>query len=47
MSVEALGWAPEDAFVAAGAVLIALVAAVVPAVRAYRLDVVTVLAERR
>ena len=47
VSVGALGWAPEEAFVAAGAVLISLVAAAVPAVRAYRLDVVTVLAERR
>ena len=47
VSVGALGWVPEEAVVAAGAVLISLVAATVPAVRAYRLDVVTVLAERR
>ena len=47
VSVGALGWAPEEAIVAVGAVLISLVAAAVPAVRAYRLDVITVLAERR
>ena len=47
VSVGALGWTPEEIPIVAGAVLIALVAAVVPAVRAYRLDVVTVLAERR
>jgi len=47
MPVGTLGWAPEEGLVVAGAVLIALVAAAVPALRAYRLDVVTVLAERR
>ena len=47
VSVGTLGWAPEEGLVMAGAVLIALAAAVVPAVRAYRLDVVAVLAERR
>ena len=47
VSVGTLGWAPEEGFVVAGAMLIALAAAVVPAVRAYRLDVVAVLAERR
>ena len=47
VSVGALGWAPEEGLIVAGAVLIALVAAAVPAMRAYRLDVVTVLAERR
>ena len=47
VSVGALGWAPEEGVVVAGALLIALAAAAVPAVRAYRLDVVTVLAERR
>ena len=46
-SVGALGWAPEEGLVVAGAVLIALAAAAVPAVRAWRLDVVAVLAERR
>ena len=47
VSVGALGWAPEVGLVVAGALSIALAAAAVPAVRAYRLDVVTVLAERR
>lgn len=47
VSVGALGWAPEEGFIVAGAVLIALAAAAVPALRAWRLDVVTVLAERR
>lgn len=47
VSIGTLGWAPEEGLVVAGAVLIALAAAVVPAVRAYRLDVVAVLAERR
>ena len=47
VSVGTLGWAPEEGLVVAGAVLIALAAAAVPAVRAWRLDVVTVLAERR
>ena len=47
VSVGTLGWAPEEGVVVAGAVLIALAAAVVPAVRAWRLDVVAVLAERR
>ena len=47
VSVGALGWAPEEGLIVAGAILIALAAAAVPAVRAYRLDVVTVLAERR
>ena len=42
-----LGWVPEEGLVVAGAVLIALVAATVPAIRAYRLDVATVLLERR
>ena len=47
VSIGALGWAPEEGLVVAGAVLIALAAAAVPAVRAWRLDVVAVLAERR
>ena len=47
VSVGALGWAPEEGLVVAGAVLTALVAATIPALRAYRLDVITVLAERR
>ncbi|MDE0456889.1 MAG: ABC transporter permease [Chromatiales bacterium] len=47
VSVGALGWAPQEGLVVAGAVLIALAAAAVPAVRAWRLDVVAVLAERR
>ena len=47
VSIGALGWAPEEGVVVAGAVLIALAAAAVPAVRAWRLDVVAVLAERR
>ena len=47
VSIGSLGWAPEEGFVVAGAVLIALTAAAVPAVRAWRLDVVAVLAERR
>ena len=47
LSMGGLGWAPEEAFVIAGAVLIALVASAVPAIRAYRLDVASVLAERR
>ena len=47
VSVGALGWAPEEGLVVAGAMLIALAAAAVPAVRAWRLDVVAVLAERR
>ena len=47
LSLGALGWVPEEGLVAAGAVLIALVASVVPAIRAYRLDVATVLLERR
>ena len=47
VSVGTLGWAPEEGLVVAGAVLIALAAAMVPALRAYRLDVVAVLAERR
>jgi len=42
-----LGWVPEEGLVVAGAVLIALVASTVPAIRAYRLDVATVLLERR
>ena len=47
LSLGALGWVPEEGLVVAGAVLVALVASVVPAVRAYRLDVATVLLERR
>ena len=47
LSLGALGWVPEEGLVAAGAVLIALVASMVPAIRAYRLDVATVLLERR
>ena len=47
LSLGALGWVPEEGLVVAGAVFIALVASVVPAVRAYRLDVATVLLERR
>ncbi len=47
LSLGGLGWAPEEGLVVAGAVLIALVAAAMPAVRAYRLDVAAVLVERR
>ena len=47
LSMGALGWAPEEGLVMAGAIIIALVASTVPAVRAYRLDVAAVLAERR
>ena len=47
LSMGSLGWAPEEGIFIAGAVLIALVASAVPAVRAYRLDVTAVLAERR
>ena len=47
LSLGALGWVPEEGFVVAGALLIAVVASTVPAVRAYRLDVATVLLERR
>ena len=47
LSLGALGWVPEEGLVVAGAVFIALVASVVPALRAYRLDVTAVLAERR
>ena len=47
LSLGALGWAPEEGLVLAGALLIAVVASTVPAVRAYRLDVTAVLAERR
>ena len=47
LSMGALGWAPEEGLVMAGAIVIALVASTVPAVRAYRLDVASVLAERR
>ena len=47
LSLGGLGWMPEEGLVAAGAVLIAIVASAVPAVRAYRLDVAAVLAERR
>ena len=47
LSMGALGWAPEEGLVIAGAIVIALVASTVPAVRAYRLDVASVLAERR
>ena len=47
VSVGDLGWAPEEGLIVAGAILIALAAATVPAVRAHRLDVVAVLAERR
>ena len=47
LSMGGLGWAPEEGLVAAGAVLIALAASAAPAVRDYRLDVVSVLAERR
>ena len=47
LSLGALGWVPEEGLVVAGAIVIALVASTVPAVRAYRLDVATVLAERR
>ena len=47
LTLGALGWVPEEGIVAAGAILIALIAATVPAVRAYRLDVATVLLERR
>ena len=47
LPLGALGWAPEEGLVVAGAVLIALAAAAVPAIRAWRLDIVAVLAERR
>ena len=47
LSMGRLGWAPEEGLLIAGAVLIALAASAVPAVRAYRLDVTAVLAERR
>ena len=47
LSMGTLGWASEEGIVIVGAVLIALVASAVPAVRAYRLDVAAVLAERR
>ena len=47
LSMGGLGWAPEEGIVLAGAVLIALAASAVPAVRAYRLDVAAVLSERR
>lgn len=47
LSMGGLGWLPEEAFVIVGAVLIALAASAVPAVRAYRLDIASVLAERR
>ena len=47
LPIGALGWAPEEGLVVVGAVLIALAAAAVPAIRAWRLDVTTVLAERR
>ena len=47
LSLGTLGWVPEEGLVVAGAVLIAVVASAVPAVRAYRLDVATVLLERR
>ncbi len=47
LSMGGLGWMPEEAFVIVGAVLIALAASAVPAVRAYRLDIASVLAERR
>ena len=41
------GWAPEEGLVVAAALALALAAALVPAVRAYRLDVAAILAERR
>jgi len=47
LSMGSLGWAPEEGIFIVGAVLVALVASAVPAVRAYRLDVTAVLAERR
>ena len=47
LSMDSLGWAPEEGLVMAGAVLIALAAAAVPAVRASYLEVTAVLAERR
>ena len=47
LSMAGLGWAPEEGIVMAGAVLIALSAAAVPAIRASYLDVTAVLAERR
>ena len=47
VSVGTLGWVPEEGLVVAGAVLIALAASTVPALRAYRLDVVSLLAESR
>lgn len=40
-------WAPEEGYVLLGAVLLALVAALIPAVRAHRLDLLAVLSERR
>ena len=47
LSVGGLGWMPEEGLILAGAIVVALVASAVPAVRAYRLDVTAVLAERR
>ena len=47
LSLGSLGWAPEEGLIVVGAVLIALAAAAIPAIRAWRLDVGTVLAERR
>ena len=41
------GWTPEEGLVAAAAIAISLAASFVPAVRAYRLDVAVILAERR
>ena len=47
LSMGSLGWLPEEGIFIAGAMFVALVASAVPAVRAYRLDVTAVLAERR
>ena len=47
LSLGDLGWVPEEGVVVAGALFIAVVASTVPAIRAYRLDVATVLLERR
>ena len=47
LTMASLGWVPEEGIFIVGAVLVALVASAVPALRAYRLDVTAVLAERR
>ena len=47
IAIGGLGWMPEEGLIGAAAVAIALAAGLVPAVCAYRLDVVAILAERR